>query len=78
MVFMSLYYLYHCRRWFWISWENGFLQVGHGLTVNMYPYVSIMAPEPAYPVQAVALASAVEATWEFAEVPSKLTEVEAI
>ena len=57
-----------CGRWFWISWDGGFIQVGEGVVVNIHPLVTWMADD-AHPVHGVAIASGVDAEWEFSDIP---------
>ena len=56
-------------RWLWVSWADGFIQLGQGSVVGVRPIVWYQNPD-AFPVHAVALASSVDALWEFANVPS--------
>ena len=58
-------------RWFWISWKDNRIQVGEGRVPEISPSLSADKPDPAYAVQALAIASGVEAQWEFAELPGK-------
>ena len=73
---LRLRFFFFRSRWIWISWEDGFIQVGDGVVVGMYPYVTWMA-DVIHPVHGVAIASAVDADWEFTDIPrmSSLSDV---
>ena len=61
-------------RWLWLSWNDGYIQLGSGSVVGAHVIVFWQDPDR-LPVHAIALASAVEAKWEVANVPSKNCDV---
>ena len=61
-----------CGRetYFWISWQNGIIEVGSGYVPYLSGFLLYNEPDGGYPITALSFASgdSIESTWDFGQV----------